>query len=74
VTPEINRSCFWRPIEPDRAVHDHAQVMLRSSGQAPAPEALAVLPTVIYGAKGMKFVDAAVESSKAGGVWMKAGL
>jgi hypothetical protein len=55
-------------------VHDHAQVTVRSLGQAPAPEALAVLPTVIYGAKSVKFVDAAVESSQAGGVWMKAGL
>ena len=45
----------------------------RLEGREPDPEALLV-PTVEDGAVGMRFIEAAVESSANGGVWTDAGL
>ncbi len=45
----------------------------RLEGREPDPEALLV-PTVEDGAVGMRFIEAAVQSSSQGGVWTEAGL
>lgn len=45
----------------------------RIEGREPNPEALH-LPTVVDGARGMKFIEAAVESSRRGGEWVSASL
>lgn len=42
-------------------------------GRAPDPLALS-FPTVEDGARGMKFIEAALESSSRGGIWVNAGL
>ncbi len=49
------------------------QILARLQGREPNPEALLV-PGVIEGAEGVKFVSAAVESSQKGGVWVNAAL
>jgi len=49
-------------------------IRARRAGQAFDPLAAASVPTVIDGAKGMRFVEAAVRSSRADGKWMPAAL
>lgn len=49
-------------------------VHARRGGRAPAPEAAALTPDVVDGAKGIAFVEAAVESSRRNGAWTFAGL
>jgi len=49
------------------------QITARLQGREPNPEALLV-PGVVEGAEGVKFVSAAVESSRRGGVWVDAAL
>jgi predicted dehydrogenase len=49
------------------------QILARLEGRKPDPEALLV-PGVVEGAQGVKFVAAAVESSRRGGVWVDASL
>ena len=49
------------------------QIHARLAGRAPDPAALLV-PTVEDGARGVKFLEAAVESSRAGGAWVDASL
>jgi predicted dehydrogenase len=44
-----------------------AAIVARRSGEAPDP--LLDFPTVEDGARGVKFVEAAVESNRAGGRW-----
>ena len=44
------------------------------AGATPDPAAAAAVPTVIDGAKGIRFVEAAVASSRANGQWMPATL
>jgi hypothetical protein len=46
-----------------------ALVAARRAGRAPDPAILARVPGVRDGARGIGFVDAAVESSLAGGRW-----
>lgn len=48
-------------------------VWARLERREPNPEALLV-PGVVDGARGVKFIDAAVESSRRGGVWVSATL
>jgi hypothetical protein len=49
------------------------QLQARWAGTAPNPLACWV-PTVEDGARGMKFIEAVVESSRANGRWMNARL
>jgi predicted dehydrogenase len=49
-------------------------IRARQAGTAPDPAALAAVPTVIDGAKGIRFVEAAVQSSRADGRWTSAML
>ena len=49
------------------------QIQARWSGRSPDPLACTV-PTVEDGARGMKFIDAVVESSRAEGRWTDARL
>jgi predicted dehydrogenase len=49
-------------------------IRARRAGQPPDPLAAASVPTVIDGAKGMRFVEAAVQSSRADGKWVSAAL
>jgi predicted dehydrogenase len=49
------------------------QILARLAGREPNPESLLV-PGVLEGALGVKFVSAAVESSRRGGVWVDATL
>src|SRR5262249_1675536 len=49
-------------------------IQARRAGRAPDPLALAAVPSVIDGAKGIKFVEAAVESSRGNGKWVSARL
>jgi predicted dehydrogenase len=49
------------------------QIAARLQGRAPAAESLLV-PGVVDGARGVKFISAAVESSRRGGVWVDASL
>jgi predicted dehydrogenase len=49
-------------------------IRARRAGAAPDPAAVAAVPTVIDGAKGIRFVEAAVASSRANGQWMPATL
>jgi len=49
-------------------------IRARRAGQAFDPLAAASVPTAIDGAKGMRFVEAAVRSSRADGKWMPAAL
>ncbi len=42
------------------------------AGEAPDPEIAAAVPTVEDGARGIRFIEAAVESSRAGGRWTSA--
>jgi len=49
-------------------------IQARRAGQAFDPLAAASVPTVIDGAKGIRFVEAAVQSSRADGKWISAEL
>jgi len=49
-------------------------IRARRAGTTPDPAAAAAVPTVIDGAKGIRFVEAAVASSRANGQWMPATL
>ena len=49
-------------------------IRARRSGTAPDPAAHRAVPTVEDGARGLKFVESAVESHLAGGVWVPAVL
>ena len=49
-------------------------IRARQAGIAPDPAALAAVPTVIDGAKGIRFVEAAVQSSRTDGRWTSAML
>ena len=49
-------------------------IQARRAGQPFDPLAAASVPTVIDGAKGIRFVEAAVQSSRADGKWMSAAL
>lgn len=49
-------------------------IRARRAGKPFDPLAAASVPTVIDGAKGMRFVEAAVQSSRADGKWMSAAL
>jgi len=49
-------------------------IRARRAGATPDPAATAAVPTVIDGAKGIRFVEAAVASSRANGQWMPATL
>jgi predicted dehydrogenase len=49
-------------------------IRARRSGVAPDPAAKAAVPTVIDGAKGIRFVEAAVQSSRTDGRWTSAML
>ena len=51
-----------------------ALIRARRQGIAPDPDALAAVPTVLDGAKGIRFVEAAVASSRANGAWTSAQL
>ena len=48
-------------------------IMARLQGRDPDPEALLV-PGVVDGARGVKFITAAVESSERGGAWVNASI
>ncbi len=47
-------------------------VRARRAGEAPDPEIAATVPTVEDGARGIRFIEAAVESSRASGRWTSA--
>jgi predicted dehydrogenase len=49
-------------------------VRARRAGERPDPAIAACVPSVIDGAKGIRFVEAAVASSKANGGWVSAAL
>ena len=49
-------------------------IRARQAGITPDPAALAAVPTVIDGAKGIRFVEAAVQSSRTDGRWTSAKL
>jgi predicted dehydrogenase len=49
-------------------------ISARRSGTAPDPLIAASVPTVVDGAKGIRFVEAAVESNAVGGSWTPAAL
>jgi len=49
-------------------------IRARRSGLPPDPAALRAVPTIVDGARGLKFIDAAVESHLAAGAWTPAGL
>ena len=49
-------------------------IQARRAGQPFDPLATASVPTVIDGAKGIRFVEAAVQSSRADGKWVSAEL
>ncbi len=49
------------------------QITARLEGREPDPDA-ALVPTVEDGARGVRFITAALESSSRGGVWVDAGL
>jgi len=49
-------------------------IRARQAGVAPDPAAQSRVPTVIDGAKGIRFVEAAVRSSQEGGKWTPASL
>ena len=51
-----------------------ALIRARRSGQAPDPLLAASVPSVVDGAKGIRFVEAAVASSRANGGWVSAAL
>ena len=51
-----------------------ALIRARRAGEPPDPAALAAVPTVLDGARGISFVEAAVASSRANGAWVKAGF
>jgi predicted dehydrogenase len=54
---------------------DAAEVITaRRAGRAPEPEALAALPDVIDGARGVAFIEAAVASARNNGAWTSARL
>ena len=46
-----------------------ALIEARRAGRPADPAALAAVPTVVDGAKGMRFIEAAVASSRANGAW-----
>lgn len=47
-------------------------VRARRAGESPDPAIVAAVPSVEDGARGIKFIEAAVESSRAGGRWTSA--
>jgi predicted dehydrogenase len=49
-------------------------VRARRAGRPPAPGSASLTPDVVDGAKGIAFVEAAVESSRRNGAWTPAGL
>ncbi|HLW90602.1 MAG TPA: Gfo/Idh/MocA family oxidoreductase [Roseiarcus sp.] len=49
-------------------------IRARRAGVAPEPEAVRSVPNVVDGAKGIRFVEAAVASSQANGRWTSAAL
>ena len=49
---------------------DAAHLIRARRGDAPDPQIAACVPTVEDGLEGMKFIEAAVNSSQMGGVWM----
>ncbi len=49
-------------------------IQARRKGLPPDPTALAAVPTVVDGAKGIRFIEAALASSRANGVWMSTRL
>ncbi len=51
-----------------------ALIRARRAGQAPDPAVAALVPSVVDGAKGLRFVEAAVASSRANGRWESARL
>ena len=46
-------------------------IRMRRSGESPDPKIAACVPTVHDGLQGMRFIEAAVNSSQAGGEWTK---
>ena len=81
-TPEAARSSRMPAGHPEGYIEGFANlyrdaaelIRARRAGTAPRASALASVPTVVDGAKGIRFVDAAVASSLANGRWMPATL
>jgi predicted dehydrogenase len=81
-TPEAVRGSRMPAGHPEGYVEGFANlyrdaaslIRARRSGVAPDPAAKAAVPTVVDGAKGIRFVEAAVQSSRADGRWTSAML
>jgi predicted dehydrogenase len=79
-TSEAQRASRMPPLHPEGYIEGFANfykdaaslIKARRAGTPPDPIALHSVPTVLDGAKGVKFVEAAVESHLAGGTWTSA--
>jgi predicted dehydrogenase len=79
-TSEAQRASRMPPLHPEGYIEGFANfykdaaslIKARRAGVPPDPIALHSVPTVLDGAKGVKFVEAAVESHLAGGTWTSA--